>query len=273
MQRTRKASSIATSSPPIFSSPSGARRRFSISASPSRSRRAGRVAATANGTAEDDPNLTSPGVALGTVAYMSPEQVLRRGNGRAHRSFQFGVVLYELATAQQPFSGPTSAAIFDAILNRAPTSAVRLNPGLPHELERILNKALEKNRLLRYQSALEFRADLQRLKRDAGAGRAGDARPAQPPATSGAKSADKPSSDKHFKAIDSLAILPLENASGDPETEYLSDGIAETLINTLAQLRKIRVVPRALAFRHRGPEVDPLAAGRELGDEPCWQDA
>jgi len=75
------------------------------------------------------------------------------------------------------------------------------------------------------------------------------------------------------KAIDSLAILPLENASGDPETEYLSDGIAETLINTLAQLRKIRIVPRAVAFRHRGPGVDPLAVGRELGVGPCLRDA
>jgi septal ring factor EnvC (AmiA/AmiB activator) len=103
-----------------------------------------------------------------------------------------------------------------------------LNPDLPHELERILNKALEKDRALRYQHASELRGDLQRLQRDTDSGRAAAAaRPSAAPAARPAKSAEKPSSGKHSKAIDSLAILPLENASGDPETEYLSDGIAE----------------------------------------------
>jgi serine/threonine protein kinase len=219
-------------------------------------------------TVDDAPQLTSPGVAVGTVAYMSPEQT--RGGNIDLRSdlFSFGAVLYEMATGRQAFDGSTSAVISHSILAEEAEPAVKWNPNLPNGFDEILRRALEKDRDLRYQSASGILADLKRLKRDLETPRSA----AQPVAAPRASSPSpeplaKPdkSSSKHSTAIDSVAVLPLENASGDPDAEYLSDGIAETLINSLAQLRKLRVMPRSATFRYRGPNLDPVAIGRELG--------
>jgi eukaryotic-like serine/threonine-protein kinase len=196
--------------------------------------------------------LTSPGTAVGTVAYMSPEQVRAKGLDARTDLFSFGTVLYEMATGASPFHGESIGVIFEAILNRAPVPPVRLSAEVPTELERIILKCLDKDRNLRYQHAYDVRTDLQRLKRDTESARAAGIAPVLlsttcPPRT-----------------LDSIAVLPLINSAGDPETDYLSDGISESVINLLSQLPNLRVIPRTSAFRYKGREADLKTVGRDL---------
>jgi non-specific serine/threonine protein kinase len=196
-------------------------------------------------------SLTHPGAALGTIAYMSPEQVMAKQPDARADLFSFGIVLYEMATGILPFRGESAGVIFKAILDGTPTPAVRLNPDLPADLERIINKCLEKDLKLRYQHASELRTDLQRLKRDMESTRLGAIDSA-------------PVSTMLPRTFDSIAVLPLVNATGDSETEYLSDGISESIINLLSQLPNLRVVPRTSAFRYKGREADLKAVGGDL---------
>ncbi len=225
-------------------------------------------------------NLTSPGMAVGTVAYMSPEQARGEELDRRSDLFSFGAVLYEMATGRMAFSGNTSAVIFDSILRKAPASATRINPDLSPDLERIINKAIEKDPALRYQSAAEMLADLKRLRRDTSSGRIETItdipRPQKPrrwlvPALSAIGIVVLLAAAAFFwkgrgsgKEISSIAVLPFVNASNDPNTEYLSDGLTESLINNLSQMRDLTVMSRASVFHYKGKDIDPQTVARDL---------
>jgi TolB-like protein/Tfp pilus assembly protein PilF len=216
-------------------------------------------------------HLTSPGTAIGTVGYMSPEQA--RGDDTDARTdiFSLGAVLYEMATGRPAFSGRTTAVIFDEILNKTSPAPATLNPAVSADLDGLIVKALQKDRALRQQTAEELRGDLERLKnRGTPAAPRRWQRLAVPIAGAalliglGLFIDRGPIVQAPGSPIDSIAVLPFINASGTADADYLASGIAGTLTNNLAQVRGLRVVPRTLAARFKNQTVDPGRAGRDL---------
>ena len=237
-------------------------------------------------TANDRDMLTRPGSTIGTVAYMSPEQVRGEELDARNDLFSFGVVLYEMVTGVLPFRGDTSGLLTEAILNRVPVAPARLNPDVPPKLEEIINKALEKDRKHRFQNASDIRTDLQRLKRDTESGlvAAVTSRPRKRPGpvallvaalalallagvlilTNVGGLRDRLFAGNRLPRIASLAVLPLVNLSHDPEQEYFADGMTEQLTTDLGQIGALRVISRTSAMHYKGTSKTLPEIAREL---------
>ncbi len=231
-------------------------------------------------TIADRDDLTIQNTTIGTVSYMSPEQIVDKPIDERTDLFSFGVSLYEMATGRLPFDRDTDGAVYGAILHEQPEPPSQCNPQIPRQLDGIILKALEKDRSLRYQHASEIREELQRLKRDS---------------ESSAILAAHASTHKTFKRrslwlvlvactvaigmasglawflhsgktaqIDSIAVLPFTNAGGDANTDYLSDGVTESLIDNLAHVPQLKVKSRNTVFHYKGKDIDSQKVGNEL---------
>ena len=196
--------------------------------------------------------LTSPGSAVGTISYMSPEQARGQLVDTRTDLFSAGTVLYQMATGSLPFHGDTTAVIFDAILNRDPQPAAEVNPALPVEFVRILEKCLEKDRAMRCQTASELKTDLNRMKRDLESSKS----------RAKAKTDSDPGAHKQGKSV---AVLFFENLSGAKEDEYLRDGITEDVITELSKIRGLNIFSRPTVLAFRDQAVTPQQVGQKLG--------
>ena len=245
---------------------------------------ASRIAA-ANTLTEND-HLTSPGSTLGTVSYMSPEQVLGKPLDARTDLFSIGIVLYEMATGTLPFQGDTSGAITDAVLHAALAPAARLNPQLSPEIERIIQKALEKDREVRYQHASDMRADLARARRDTGSGGSSKSMPAIEPASPIGKRwlgalaavallivagvawrlriASSPAPTQAAPAPISIAVLPFQNLGADKEDDYLRMALPDEVATTLSAVRTLSIRPFAATTKYAAGDVDVQQAGKDM---------
>lgn len=197
-------------------------------------------------------DLTIPGTAMGTVAYMSPEQARGQLTDSRTDLFSVGTLLYQMATGVLPFQGDTPAVVYEAILNRDPLPIAQLNPSLPPALGLIVEKALEKDRNLRYQTATDLKTDLTRLKRDIDSGRRRAADSGELRAAAGKQGA-KP-----------VAVLYFENLSGAKEDEYFRDGITEDIITELSKIKGLNIFSRPTVLAYRDKPVTPAQIGQQL---------
>jgi len=204
---------------------------------------------------------TKPGIVMGTAHYMSPEQA--RGQKMDARTdiFSLGVVVYEMLTGRVPFAGQTMTDVLASILMLEPPSLSQTAPEAPEELQRIVHSALRKDKEERYQTSGELLIDLKALKQRLEF----EVELERSNLSNKATSTLRPPRSAESKAIESLAVLPLTNDSADPNMEYFSDGVTESIINALSQIPKLRVVARSTVFRYKGREVDPQEVGQRLG--------